>query len=163
MSTTYLQTNRSAAALYMGRELSQNRSNVQRKSAQSSPAHTGIDEGLLMVGIFCFLVPTMFTAAAFGLRYMEMSDVLPYSIYIIAAALVVRIATAVIVKGMAAEKNRSESVWMTIAMIVPAISLILMSFVSTRKSIVTAASNTIKMKTQAPARELYIPRRSQAI
>ncbi|MFN5428171.1 MAG: hypothetical protein ACK5BO_09045, partial [Bacteroidota bacterium] len=87
----------------------------------------------------------------------------PYSIYIIAAALVVRIATAVIVKGMAAEKNRSESVWMTIAMIAPAVCLVLMSFVSTRKSIVTAASNTIKMKTQAPARELYIPRRSQAI
>ncbi|MFN9950429.1 MAG: hypothetical protein ACK53B_06645 [Bacteroidota bacterium] len=163
MSTTYLQTNRSAAALYMGRELSQNRSSVQHKTTQSSPAHTGIDEGLLMVGIFCFLVPTMFTAAAFGLRYMEMSDVLHYSIYIIAAALVVRIATAVIVKGMAAEKNRSESVWMTIAMIAPAVCLVLMSFVSTRKSIVTAASNTIKMKTQAPARELYMPRRSQAI
>lgn len=163
MSTTYLQTNRSAAALYMGRDLSQNRSNVQRKSAQSSAAHTGIDEGLLMVGIFCFLVPTMFTAAAFGLHYMEMSDVLPYSIYIIAAALVVRIATAVIVKGMAAEKNRSESVWMTIAMIAPAVSLILMSFVSTRKNTVTAASTSIKMKTQAPAIELYMPHRSQAI
>ncbi|MFN5225955.1 MAG: hypothetical protein ACK5CP_05370, partial [Bacteroidota bacterium] len=86
-----------------------------------------------------------------------------YSIYIIAAALVVRIATAVIVKGMAAEKNRSEAVWMTIAMIAPAVCLILMSFVSTRKSIVTAASNTIKMKTQAPAREMYMPHKSQAI
>ena len=163
MSTTYLPTNRSTAALYMGRELSQNKSNIQRKSVQTASAQTGIDEGLLMIGIFCFLVPTMFTAAAFGLRYMEMRDVLPYSIYLAAGALAVRIATAVILKGLAAEKNRNESVWMIIAMIAPAVSLILMSFVSTRTSTTAAASTTIKMKAQTPPRELYMPRRSQAI
>lgn len=52
---------------------------------------------------------------------------------------------------------------MTIAMIVPAISLILMSFVSTRKIHVAAASNTIKMKSKAPVREMYMPHKSQAI
>jgi hypothetical protein len=48
-------------------------------------------------------------------------------------------------------------------MIAPAVSLILMSFVSTRTSTTAAASSTIKMKAQTPTRELYMPRRSQAI
>lgn len=163
MSTSYIQTNRPTATLYMGRELSENRLKIQRNSVPSTQTKDGIDEDLLKIGIFCFLVPIMFSIAAFGLHYLEMSDVLPYSFYIIAGVMAVRIATAIIIKGMAAEKNRSESVWMTIAMIVPAISLILMSFVSTRKIHVAAASNTIKMKSKAPVREMYVPHKSQAI
>ncbi len=163
MSTTYIQTNRPTATLYMGRELTDNRSKIQIKSVTPSQTKDGIDDDLLKIGVFCFLVPIMFSVAAFGLDYLEMSDVLPYSFYIIAGVMAARIATAVIIKGMAAKKNRSESVWMTIAMIVPAISLILMSFVSTRKLHVGAASNTIKMKSKAPVREMYMPHKSQAI
>jgi Na+/melibiose symporter-like transporter len=73
----------------------------------------------------------MFLVAAMGLRYLEMSDLIANGLYISAAALVARVATVIIIKKMAAEKNRSEASWMTLAMIAPSLSLILMSFFGT--------------------------------
>ena len=162
MSTTYLTNQQAGNNFYLPRTTT-NYPTQQRIQSTQPSYKAGIDEGQLMVGIFLFLVPTIFSAAAFGLNYLFVEDLIEYGYYIAGAALAARIAMSIIIKGMAAEKNRSESVWMTIAMIAPAVCLILMSFVSTRKSIVTAASNTIKMKTQAPAREMYMPHKSQAI
>ena len=98
-----------------------------------------------------------------------MSDLLANGLYISAAALTARIATAFIIKNMAAEKNRSEAGWMTIAMIAPSVSLILMSFFGTiLKKEKTAASATKKpstatIKKYQPAREFQMHRTSQAI
>ena len=166
MSTTYL-NNRNAAALYA---LQMNRNNAgtlvnNRTHAKTAPARQGIDEGLLMIGVFCFLVPTMFASAALGLKYLEMSDLIAYGLYIAAAALTARIATAMIIKNMAAEKNRSQATWMTIAMIAPAVSLILMSFFGTipAKTKSTVSTTTAKIKNHMSAREIQMHRKSQAI
>jgi hypothetical protein len=167
MSTSYLHTNRNAAALYA---LQMNRNNAgtsvnNRTQAKTVPARQGIDEGLLMIGVFCFLVPTMFASAALGLKYLEMSDLIANGLYISAAALTARIATAMIIKNMAAEKNRSQATWMTLAMIAPAVSLILMSFFGTipTETKSTASTNTAKIKNHTRAREIQMHRKSQAI
>jgi len=170
MSTTYL-NNRNAAALYA---LHMNRNHAgtminNRTQAKAAPARQGIDEGLLMIGVFCFLVPTMFASAALGLRYLEMSDLIANGLYIAAAALTARIATAIIIKNLAAEKNRSQATWMTIALIAPAVSLILMSLFgsipaktkATQTS--TQTTKTAKIKNHTSAREIQMHRKSQAI
>jgi hypothetical protein len=131
MSTTYLTGNHNNAALYMNRNLAGPTTNYKRTQAKDYPQREGVDEGLLMIGVFCFMVPTMFLAAAMGLKYLEMSDLIANGLYISGAALIARIATAFIIKNMAAEKNRSEASWMTLAMIAPSVSLILMSFFRT--------------------------------
>jgi hypothetical protein len=131
MSTTYFTNNHNNASLYMNRSFAGSAKNNTHTQKQITSTREGIDEGLLMIGLFCFLVPTMFLAAVIGLRYLEMSDLIANGLYISAAALIARVATALIVKKMAAEKNRSEASWMIIAMIAPSVSLILMSFFGT--------------------------------
>lgn len=171
MSTTYLHTNRNAAALYALHMSRNHAGTTVSKPAQTTtaPARQGIDEGLLMIGVFCFLVPTMFASAALGLKYLEMSDLLAHGLYISAAALTARIATAVIIRNMAAEKNRSQSAWMTLAMIAPAISLIVMSFFGTvpapakTKQKSTQSATTATIKNHNRAREIQMHRKSQAI
>lgn len=168
MSTTYLSNNNSNA-LYFDRSHAATTRNYVRPQVKNAPTREGIDEALLMIGVFCFLVPTMFLSAALGLQYLEMSDLLANGLYISAAALTARIATAFIIKNMAAEKNRSEAIWMIIALIAPSISLILMSFFGTIiKKEKTAASATKKSSTATvkkyqPAREFQMHRTSQAI
>ncbi len=168
MSTTYLSNNNSNA-LYFDRSYAATTRNYVRPQVNNAPTREGIDEGLLMIGVFCFLVPTMFLAAALGLNYLEMSDLLANGLYILAAALVARVATAFIIKNIAAEKNRSEAGWMTIAMIAPSASLILISFFGTiLKKEKTAAiamkkSSTATVKKHHTAREFQMHRTSQAI
>jgi hypothetical protein len=128
MSTTYFTNNHNNASLYMNRSFAGSAKNNTHTQKQITSTREGIDEGLLMIGLFCFLVPTMFLAAVIGLRYLEMSDLIANGIYISAAALIARVATALIIKKMAAVKNRIEASWMMVAMIAPSISLILMSF-----------------------------------
>jgi hypothetical protein len=128
MSTTYFTNNHNNASLYMNRSFAGSAKNNTHTQKQITSTREGIDEGLLMIGLFCFLVPTMFLAAVIGLPYLEMSDLIANGIYISAAALIARVATALIIKKMAAVKNRSEASWMMVAMIAPSISLILMSF-----------------------------------
>jgi hypothetical protein len=128
MSTTYFTNNHNNASLYMNRSFAGSAKNNTHTQKQITSTREGIDEGLLMIGLFCFLVPTMFLAAVIGLRYLEMSDLIANGIYISAAALIARVATALIIKKMAAVKHRSEASWMMVAMIAPSISLILMSF-----------------------------------
>lgn len=138
----------------------------------------GIDQGLLMVGVFCFLVPTMFTSAAFGLQYLLIEDVIAYKYYILLAALAARVTMAILMKGMAEEKNRSQSIWITLAMIFPAISLICIAIAGnqpaaqpvTKQAVQPATAKTAgKQPIQQPAaqkvmaREVFMPRRSQAI
>lgn len=167
MSTTYLTNN--TTSLYLQGGYAGNTKKSERTQVKQVEAREGIDEGLLMIGIFCFLVPTMFLSAALGLQYLEMSDLIANGLYISAAALAARIATAFIIKNMAAEKNRNEAGWMTIAMIAPSVSLILMSFFGTIiKKEKTAASATKKSSTATiknyhTAREFQMHRTSQAI
>jgi hypothetical protein len=98
-----------------------------------------------------------------------MSDLIANGLYISAAALAARIATAFIIKNMAAEKNRNEAGWMTIAIIAPSVSLILMSFFGTStktKKTTTSApkkSGTATIKNYHTAREFQMQRTSQAI
>lgn len=128
MSTTYLTNNHNNESLDMNRSFAGSARNNTHTQKQVTSTREGIDEGLLMIGVFCFLVPTMFLAAVIGLRYLEMSDLIANGLYISGAALIARVATALIIKKMAAEKNRSEASWMIGAMIAPSVSLILMSF-----------------------------------
>ncbi len=167
MSTTYLTNN--TTSLYLHRGYAGNSQKSERTQVKQVEAREGIDEGLLMIGVFCFLVPTMFLSAALGLQYLEMSDLIANGLYISAAALAARIATAFIIKNMAAEKNRNEAGWMTIAMIAPSVSLILMSFfgtiTKTKKTVPSAAkkSGTATIKNYHTAREFQMQRTSQAI
>jgi hypothetical protein len=168
MSTTYLSNNNSNA-LYFDRSYAATTRNYVRPQVKNAPTREGIDEGLLMIGVFCFLVPTMFLAAALGLNYLLMSDLVDNGIYISAGALFARVATAFIIKNIAAEKNRSEAGWMTIAMIAPSVSLILMSFFGTiikkekNSASATKKSSTATIKKHQPAREFQMHRTSQAI
>lgn len=169
MSTTYLTNNPNQAALYMNRNFAGTTTNYTSTQAKTSTTREGIDEGLLMIGVFCFLVPTMFLAAALGLRYLEMSDLIAYGLYISGAALVARIATAFIIKNMAAEKNRSEATWMIIAMIAPSVSLILMSFFGTivktvkPSQAVTPNKGTATIKNYSSGLEIEMSRQSKAM
>ena len=167
MSTTYLTNNQ--ASLYLNRNFTEAATKNPRYQEKTSPTREGIDEGLLMIGVFCFLVPTMFLVAAMGLRYLEMSDLIANGLYISAAALVARVATAIIIKKMAAEKNRSEASWMTLAMIAPSLSLILMSFFGTlakkERNIQISNENksTATIKNYDSAREIQMSRPSKAM
>jgi hypothetical protein len=168
MSTTYLSTSNSTA-LYFNHSHAANSRNHVRPQTKQAPTREGIDEGLLMIGVFCFLVPTMFLSAALGLQYLEMGDLIANGLYISAAALVARVATAFIIKNMAAEKNRSEAGWMTIAMIAPAVSLILMSFFGTiiqkekTSRSTSTKSGTATIKNYSTARQFQLHRPSQAM
>jgi len=177
MTTTYL-NNASAAANYaMPRQVSQPYA-ATRKQTRPVSLMERIDQGLLMVGIFLFLVPTMFTSAAFGLQYLLIEDVIAYKYYILLAAFAARVTMAILMKGMAEEKNRSQSTWITLAMIFPALSLICISIAGNqpaaapvaKKSVqAVAAKAPVKQPIQQPvaqkvmAREVFMPRRSQAI
>lgn len=169
MSTTYLTTNHNSAALYMNRTSAATTMSNRRDQVNSSSAREGVDEGILMIGVFCFLVPTMFLSAALGLKYLEMSDLIANGLYIAAAALVARVATAFIIKNMAAEKNRSEAAWMTLAVIAPAVSLILMSFFGTVATKVKATkasaekTATTTIKNYSTAREIQMSHQSKAM
>jgi len=169
MSTTYLTNNPNQAALYMNRNFGGTTLNDFHIQQKANTRKLGIDEGLLMTGVFCFLVPTMFLAAALGLRYLEMSDLIANGLYISGAALVARIATAFIIKNMAAEKNRSEATWMIIAMIAPSVSLILMSFFGTIAKTVkpsqaaTPNKGTATIKNYSSAIEIEMSRHSEAM
>lgn len=168
MSTTYLTTNHNSA-VYMNRTSAATTMSNRRAQVKSASTREGVDEGLLMIGIFCFLVPTMFLSAALGLKYLEMSDLIANGLYIAAAALVARVATAFIIKNMAAEKNRSEAAWMTLAVIAPAVSLILMSFFGTVATKVKATkasaekTATTTIKNYSTAREIQMSRQSKAM
>ena len=169
MSTTYFTNNHNNASLYMKRSFAGSAKNNTHTQKQITSTREGIDEGLLMIGLFCFLVPTMFLAAAIGLRYLEMSDLIANGLYISAAALIARVATALIIKKMAAVKNRSEASWMMVAMIAPSISLILMSFfgaiakADTQAHANNANTGIATIKNCASAMEIQMSIQSKAI
>ena len=169
MSTTYLTNNHNNASLYLNRSFTGSARNNTHTQKQVTSTREGIDEGLLMIGVFCFLVPTMFLAAAMGLRYLEMSDLIANGLYISAAALIARAATALIIKKMAAEKNRNEAPWMILAMIAPSVSLILMSFFGTiaKADEPTQANNSnigiATIKNYASALEIQMSLQSKAM
>ena len=48
----------------MNRSFAGSATNNHHTRKQVTSTREGIDEGLLMIGVFCFLVPTMFLAAA---------------------------------------------------------------------------------------------------
>jgi hypothetical protein len=141
--------------------------NRQAKVIQAS-ASEGIDQNLLKVGFFCFMIPTMFMTAAFGLEYIDWSDVWANILPVSAAFVVARIATALVIKGMASEKNRSELLWMMTALVAPALSLMLMSFFRTLPG--QTSSTASKQSTSMPAelknlhraREINLYRSTQA-
>jgi hypothetical protein len=71
---------------------------------------------------------------------------------------------SIIIKGIAAEKNRSESFWITLAMITPSLSLAFMSLLShkpTKK--IVATNKATPAKPLSSAREVYMPQRSKAM
>lgn len=169
MSTTYLPNEQSNSALFMNRKLGSTALNNTPILKKATSTREGIDEGLLMIGVFCFLVPAMFLGAAMGLRYLEMSDLIANGLYIAVAALLARLVTAYIIKSMAAEKNRSEAYWMTLAIIAPSVSLILMSFFGTiSKANETLQANTpntdtARIKNYLGALEIELSRHSKAM
>lgn len=143
--------------------------NINRTAGSNiESANEGIDHNLLKVGFFCFMIPTMFMTAAFGLEYVELSDVLTNILPVTAAFVVARIATAFIIKGMAAQRNRSEAIWMMTAMAAPALSLILISLfralpgqtISTPSN--KPSSTTASVKNLYRAREINLNRGNQA-
>jgi hypothetical protein len=163
MSTTYLTNQQAGNNFYLPRTTT-NYPTQQRIQSTQPSYEAGIDQGQLMVGIFLFLVPTIFSAAAFGLNYLFVEDVMEYGYYIAGAALAARIAMSIIIKGIAAEKNRSESFWITLAMITPSLSLAFMSLLShkpTKKIVTTNKAN--QAKPLSSAREVYMPQRSKAM
>ena len=171
MSTTYL-PNQSATGRYAYANARPTANYYQQKNNQSVKTSfiDRIDEGQLMVGIFCFLVPTLFSAVAFGLHYLLVEDLITYSLYIGGAAIASRIAMSIIIKGIAADKNRSESFWMTFAAIFPALSLICMSLVGNKPSESVSAEKIAEKRTEKTniqpirvAREIYMPQRSKAM
>lgn len=163
MSTTFLTNQNAASNFYMPRATATYATQKRTQTTQTSTAE-GIDQGQLMVGIFCFLVPTMFTSAAFGLQYLLVEDLIQYGYYIAGAALAARIAMSIIIKGIAAEKNRSQSFWITLAFIVPALSLIIMSLVGSKSAPQVKHEKAITpAKPATYAREVYMPQRSKAM
>ena len=173
MSTTYL-PNQSAGGRYAYANARPTANYYQQKTIQPEPTSflQRIDEGHLMVGIFCFLVPTLFSAVAFGLQYLRVEDLISYSYYIGGAAIASRIAMCIIIKGIAADKNRSESFWMSFAVFFPALSLICMSLVGKKPSASVPAEKIAEKRTEknySPAlpthvaREIYMPHRSKAM
>lgn len=127
MSTTYLNNSRVAAALYMRPVMAQSFSVNSSSEISATANKKGIDQNLLKVGFFCFMIPTIFISATLGLDYLSMNDVWDNIVPVSAAFVVARIATAFVMKGLAAEKNNPALAWMSAAMIVPAFSLIMMS------------------------------------
>jgi FKBP-type peptidyl-prolyl cis-trans isomerase len=107
MSTTYL-PNQSAGSRYAYANARPTANYYQQNNRQSVKTSfiDRIDEGQLMVGIFCFLVPTLFSAAAFGLHYLLVEDLTTYGLYIGGGAIAARLTMSIVIKGMAAEKNR---------------------------------------------------------
>jgi hypothetical protein len=173
MSTTYL-PNQSAGGRYAYANARPTANNYQQKTIQPEPTSflQRIDEGHLMVGIFCFLVPTLFSSVAFGLHYLLVEDLITYGIYIGGAAIASRIAMSIIIKGIAADKNRSESFWMSFAAVFPALSLICMSLVGKKPSAYVPAEKIAEKRTEknySPAlpthvaREIYMQHRSKAM
>jgi len=173
MSTTYL-PNQSATGRYAYANPRPTSNYYQQKPVQPvNPSFLeSIDEGQLMVGIFCFLVPTLFTAVAFGLNYLIAEDLITYGFYIGGAAIAARIAMSIIIKGIAAEKNRSESFWITFAVLFPAFSLICMSLVGKKPSASIPAEKIAEKRTEKTnttaqptrvAREIYMQQRSKAM
>jgi hypothetical protein len=173
MSTTYL-PNQSAGSRYAYANARPTTNYYQQKNNQSVKTSfiDRIDEGQLMVGIFCFLVPTLFSAVAFGLHYLLVEDLTSYGLYIGGGAIAARLTMSIIIKGMAAEKNRRESFWMTFAAIFPALSLICLSLVGNKPSTSVPAEKIAEKRTEknySPAlpthvaREIYMPHRSKAM
>jgi hypothetical protein len=173
MSTTYL-PNQSASSRYAYANPRSTDNYYQQKNNQSVKTSfiDRIDEGQLMVGIFCFLVPTLFSAVAFGLHYLLVEDLITNGLYFGGAAIVSRITMCIIIKGIAADKNRSETFWMTFAAIFPALSLICMSLVGNKPSTSVPAEKIAEKRTEKintpalptrVAREIYMPQRSKAM
>ena len=173
MSTTYL-PNQSKSGRYAYVNARTTANYYQQKSNQSVNTSfiDRIDEGQLMVGIFCFLVPTLFSSVAFGLNYLIVEDLITYGVYIGGAAIAARIAMSILIKGIAADKNRSESFWITFAAIFPALSLICLSLAGNKPKAFIPAEKIAEKRTEninAPvqpirvAREVYMPQRSKAM
>ena len=173
MSTTYL-PNQSKSGRYAYANARTTANYYQQKSNQSVNTSfiDRIDEGQLMVGIFCFLVPTLFSSVAFGLNYLLVEDLISNGLYIGGAAIAARISMSIIIKGMAAEKNRSESFWITFAAIFPALSLICLSLAGNKPSAFVPVEKIAEKRTEginAPvqpirvAREVYMQQRSKAM
>jgi len=171
MSTIYL-TNESASGRYAYVNARTTATYYQQKNNQTAKTSfiDRIDEGQLMVGIFCFLVPTLFCTAAFGLRYLLVEDLITYGVYISGAAITARVAMSILIKGMAAEKNRSESFWMTFAVIFPALSLICLSLVGNKPSVSIPAEKIAEKSTEKTNiqpirvdREIYMTQCSKAM
>jgi hypothetical protein len=171
MSTTYL-PNQSAGSRYAYANARPTANYYQQNNRQSVKTSfiDRIDEGQLMVGIFCFLVPTLFSAVAFGLHYLLVEDLTTYGLYIGGGAIAARLTMSIVIKGMAAEKNRSESFWITFAAIFPALSLICLSIVGHKPAETVQAEKIVEKRTEKTniqpirvAREIYITQRSKAI
>jgi len=171
MSTTYL-PNQSAGSRYAYANARPTATYYQQNNRQSVKTSfiDRIDEGQLMVGIFCFLVPTLFSAVAFGLHYLLVEDLTTYGLYIGGGAIAARLTMSIVIKGMAAEKNRSESFWITFAAIFPALSLICLSIVGHKPAETVQAEKIVEKRTEKTntqpirvAREIYITQRSKAI
>ena len=171
MSTTYL-PNQSAGSRYAYANARPTANYYQQNNRQSVKTSfiDRIDEGQLMVGIFCFLVPTLFSAVAFGLHYLLVEDLTTYGLYIGGGAIAARLTMSIVIKGMAAEKNRSESFWITFAVIFPALSLICLSIVGHKPAETVQAEKIVEKRTEKTntqpirvAREIYMTQRSKAI
>jgi len=171
MSTTYL-PNQSAGSRYAYANARPTANYYQQNNRQSVKTSfiDRIDEGQLMVGIFCFLVPTLFSAVAFGLHYLLVEDLTTYGLYIGGGAIAARLTMSIVIKGIAAEKNRSESFWITFAAIFPALSLICLSIVGHKPAETVQAEKIVEKRTEKTntqpirvAREIYLTQRSKAI
>ncbi len=171
MSTTYL-PNQSAGSRYAYANARPTANYYQQNNRQSVKTSfiDRIDEGQLMVGIFCFLVPTLFSAVAFGLHYLLVEDLITYGLYIGGGAIAARLTMSIVIKGMAAEKNRSESFWITFAVIFPALSLICLSIVGHKPAETVQVEKIVEKRTEKTntqpirvAREINMTQRSKAI
>jgi hypothetical protein len=172
MSTTYF-PNQSTSGRYAYTNARPTANYYQQNNRQSvKPSFIDrIDEAQLLVGIFCFLVPTLFSAVAFGLHYLLVEDLTTtYGLYIGGGAIAARLTMSIVIKGMAAEKNRSESFWITFAVIFPALSLICLSIVGHKPAETVQAEKIVEKRTEKTntqpirvAREIYMRQRSKAI
>lgn len=169
MSTTFLNHTANFRQNQVSNAFAFYHSHSQNKAQQSSFIKR-IDQELLKLGIFCFLLPIMFTAAAFVREALLIDDVVEFKYYILAAFIAARIAMVYCMKGIAKQKNRNASRWMLLAAILPNLSLIAISLAGkATDSIATlnqevfnpennvlkvaAKSATIKKET---AREIYM-------
>jgi len=147
---------------------------ANQNQARPSSFIKRIDQELLKVGIFCFLVPLMFIASAFVRESLLIEDVIEFKYYILASLFAARIAMTIIMNKIAKQKNRNTTLWMLFAAIFPNLSLIGISIAgnaqvdSVKQAMSTPENQETKMPAQSTgiskevAREIYMFRRAKA-